>query len=133
MLYNSDMKRKILSVKERNQLKIEHKEYNKRWRTRHLHSMQMDLDDYIDYRQGYYHDYSCKPAASRAQLPQVRETPTIPSYKSVAKPNAVGEDTWSDAQERIEISKGYTIVPAYNKGPYMVVPKSELHTAGKKV
>jgi hypothetical protein len=24
-------------------------------------------------------------------------------------------------------------VPAYNKGPYMVVPVGELHTAGKKV
>ena len=35
--------------------------------------------------------------------------------------------------ERIEISKQYSIVPAYNKGPYMVVPKSELKTAGKKV
>jgi len=24
-------------------------------------------------------------------------------------------------------------VPAYNKGPYMVVPVHELHTAGRKV
>ena len=102
-------------------------------RSKYLHAMQMSLDDYIDYRQGYCHDYSCKMAASRAPLPKVRETPNIPSYKSVTKPIAVGEDTWSDAQERIEISKSYTIVPAYNKGPYMVVPKSELHTAGKKV
>tara|TARA_R110002074_G_scaffold173613_3_gene336424 strand:- start:2319 stop:2606 length:288 start_codon:yes stop_codon:yes gene_type:complete len=95
--------------------------------------MQMSLDDYIDYRQGYYHAVGEKPNARRAPTPQVRETQHVPSMTSGRKSVAVGEDTWSDAQERIEISKSYTIVPAYNKGPYMVVPKSELHTAGKKV
>ena len=40
---------------------------------------------------------------------------------------------WKQEQERIQISKQYTIVPAYNKGPYMVVSKKDLKTAGKKV
>ena len=40
---------------------------------------------------------------------------------------------WKEIQERIEISKQYAIVPAYNKGPYMVVSKEDLKTAGKKV
>tara|TARA_B100000809_G_scaffold17652_1_gene15657 strand:- start:692 stop:1081 length:390 start_codon:yes stop_codon:yes gene_type:complete len=124
--------RKILSVKERNQLKIEHKEYNKRWRTRYLHAMQMDLDDYIDYIQGYYHAVGEKTNARRAVLPKIRETKYIPSYKGTSTIVPGVTHTWSDAQERVEISKSYTIVPAYNKGPYMVVPKSELHTAGKK-
>ena len=35
--------------------------------------------------------------------------------------------------ERIEVSKQYSIVPAYNKGPYMVVSKEDLKTAGRKV
>jgi len=131
------MKREVLTVKQRNQLKVDHKEYNKRLRSKYLHAMQMSLDDYIDYRQGYYHGFkefqATKKAARRAPTPQVRETQHVPSMTSGRKRVAVGEDTWSDAQERIEISKSYTIVPAYNKGPYMVVPKSELHTAGKKV
>ena len=35
--------------------------------------------------------------------------------------------------ERIAVSKQYSIVPAYNKGPYMVVSKEDLKTAGRKV
>lgn len=36
-------------------------------------------------------------------------------------------------RERLEVSAGYTIAPAYNKGPYMVIAKADLKTAGKKV
>ena len=46
--------------------------------------------------------------------------------------SATGVD-WLKHKEKLEISKQYTVVPAYNKGPYMVVPVEELHTAGKKV
>ena len=57
---------------------------------------------------------------------------SIPSTS--AKPNIDGGTrNWKQEQERIQISKQYTIVPAYNKGPYMVVSKKDLHTAGKKV
>ena len=41
--------------------------------------------------------------------------------------------TKPDNRWKLEISKNFTIVPAYNKGPYMVVSKSDLKTAGKKV
>src|SRR6056300_1595022 len=41
--------------------------------------------------------------------------------------------SWKEKQERLEISKQYSIAPAYNKGPYMVVAKEDLKTAGKKV
>jgi len=41
--------------------------------------------------------------------------------------------TKPDNSWKIEASKNFTIVPAYNKGPYMVVSKSDLKTAGKKV
>ena len=62
-------------------------------------------------------------------------TPAIPGMKPLApslKESATGID-WKKHKEKLEISKNYTIVPAYNKGPYMVVPIHELHTAGKKV
>ena len=55
----------------------------------------------------------------------------IPSL-SAFKESATGVD-WLKHKEKLEISKQYTVVPAYNKGPYMVVPVEELHTAGKKV
>ena len=38
-----------------------------------------------------------------------------------------------DNSWKIEASKNFTVVPAYNKGPYMVVNKSDLKTAGRKV
>ena len=63
-------------------------------------------------------------------LPKVRETEEIPSL-STFKESSTGVD-WLKHKEKLEISKQYTVVPAYNKGPYMVVPVEELHTAGKK-
>ena len=41
--------------------------------------------------------------------------------------------TKPDNSWKIEESKNFTIVPAYNKGPYMVVNKRDLKTAGRKV
>ena len=41
--------------------------------------------------------------------------------------------TKKDERWKLEISKQYSILPAYNKGPYMVVSKSDLKTAGRKV
>ena len=48
--------------------------------------------------------------------------------------NKIGHGgTEPDNSWKIEASKNFTIVPAYNKGPYMVVNKSDLKTAGRKV
>jgi hypothetical protein len=33
----------------------------------------------------------------------------------------------------LAVSSQYSIAPAYNKGPYMVIAKEDLKTAGKKV
>jgi hypothetical protein len=41
--------------------------------------------------------------------------------------------SWKEKQERLEVSKQYSIAPAYNKGPYMVVAKEDIKTAGRKV
>jgi hypothetical protein len=51
-----------------------------------------------------------------------------------SKPYHMGSGgTKPDNSWKIEESKKFTIVPAYNKGPYMVVSKSDLLTAGRKV
>ena len=34
-------------------------------------------------------------------------------------------------QEKREISKGYTVAPAYNKGAYQVIPKTDVKHIGK--
>tara|TARA_R110002167_G_scaffold23348_1_gene82880 strand:+ start:606 stop:1070 length:465 start_codon:yes stop_codon:yes gene_type:complete len=117
-------KRKIL-------LKTEHKAYNKRLRQRYLHSAQLTFDDYVNYIEGYYRIPTQTESVKRYSAPKVRETEEIPSL-STFKESSTGVD-WLKHKEKLEISKQYTVVPAYNKGPYMVVPVEELHTAGKKV
>ena len=48
--------------------------------------------------------------------------------------NKIGHGgTKPDNRWKIEASKNFTIAPAYNKGPYMVVAKEDIKTAGRKV
>jgi hypothetical protein len=124
-------KRKVLSEKRKVLLKVEHRAYNKRMRAKYLHSNQLTFDDYVDYVEGYYKVSIQTQSVKRYSMPKVRETEEIPSL-STFRESAPGVD-WLKHKEKLEISKQYTVVPAYNKGPYMVVPVEELHTAGKKV
>ena len=124
-------KRKILTEKDKILFKAKHKAYNKRLRKQYLHKFQLTFDDFGDYLQGYYKtSLKARPIKS-SSFPKLRESPIIPSMSSL-KDAATGID-WLKHKEKLEISKNYTIVPAYNKGPYMVVPVHELHTAGMKV
>ena len=124
-------KRKVLSEKRKILLKVEHRAYNKRMRAKYLHSNQLTFDDYVDYVDGYYKVSIQTQSVKRYSIPKVRETEEIPSL-STLRESATGVD-WLKHKEKLEISKQYTVVPAYNKGPYMVVPVHELHTAGRKV
>ena len=124
-------KRKVLTEKRKISLRVEHKAYNKRLRQRYLHSAQLTFDDFVDYLQGYYKKTQITRPIKSSTLPKVRKSEFIPSL-SAFKESATGVD-WQKHKEKLEISKQYTVVPAYNKGPYMVVPVHELHTAGKKV
>ena len=124
-------KRKVLSEKRKILLKVEHRAYNKRMRAKYLHSNQLTFNDYVDYVDGYYKVSIQTQSVKRYSIPKVRETEEIPSL-SAFKESVTGVD-WLNHKEKLEISKQYTVVPAYNKGPYMVVPVDELHTAGKKV
>ena len=101
-----------------------------------LNTDTMTLNEYIDYIRGVY-----KPIKKRypvktytpgsvvstvsTSVSKTESEGSIPSTS--AKPNIDGGTrNWKQEQERIQISKQYTIVPAYNKGPYMVVSKKDL-------
>ena len=63
-----------------------------------------------------------------------RTMPRENTLSDVQISNKIGTGgTKPDNSWKIEASKNFTIVPAYNKGPYMVVNKSDLKTAGRKV
>ena len=56
------------------------------------------------------------------------------TLSDVPMSNKIGHGgTKPDNSWKIEASKNFTIVPAYNKGPYMVVNKKDLKSAGRKV
>ena len=61
---------------------------------------------------------------------RIYETP----QPNIELSNKIGQGgTKPDNSWRIEASKNFTIAPAYNKGPYMVIAKEDIKTAGKKV
>ena len=56
-------------------------------------------------------------------------SPEIPSLLHSSKTKCKN-DTLSK-EERLEISKNYTVAPAYNKGAYQVIPKGDVKWIGK--
>ena len=61
-------------------------------------------------------------------VPETREELSVPLSNTIGNGGTKPDNSW-----KIEASKNCTIVPAYNKGPYMVVNKKDLKTAGRKV
>jgi len=57
------------------------------------------------------------------------ESPKIPSLLHSSKPKSKSEPLSS--KEKLEISKNYTVAPAYNKGAYQVIPKGDVKWIGK--
>ena len=123
---NSTKKRKAkgLTQRDRDAL-VEHKKY--------LKSLGIDPDKkkskrdlriYMDPRQSKYAE-----PRNTAYYDTTQQVLPVPKKKMAPVTNR----SWKEVQERLEISKQYSIAPAYNKGPYMVVAREDLKTAGKKV
>ena len=56
----------------------------------------------------------------------MRETPYIPSNNA-----GIGDTTKRDNNHELEVSKNYTIAPAYNKGAYQVIGKDSIKDIGR--
>lgn len=56
-----------------------------------------------------------------------RETPAYPSNMSSVCNTGVSEDT----RIRQEVSKNFTVAPAYNKGAYQVISKENIKDIGR--
>ena len=117
------------------------KEQNKFLKSKGL--PQMTEQDYIDYRRGKYKPpvtttRSVVSTVSTSVSKTVSEgsNPSTPAKQEPKLSNKIGGGAtrnWREEKERLEVSRQYSIAPAYNKGPYMVVNKSDLKTAGRKV
>jgi hypothetical protein len=131
-LRRTKKKMKNLSSNQISKFEEELRVHNKFMKQKGLHSMLMTLDEYIKYRFGQ----SPKVKTTFVPLqsvPHVRETPEYPSLSNSKNMGNGGTIDHKTQMERIAVSKQYSIVPAYNKGPYMVVSKEDLKTAGRKV
>jgi len=111
------------------------REQNKFWKKHKL--PEMELSEYIDYIHGKWKPKTPRKLETLVFSPKVvnKHDTTIRKEKKL-DPVKLGNGkstNWKEQQERLEISKQYTIAPAYNKGPYMVVAKSDIKTAGRKV
>ena len=131
-LRRTKKKMKNLSSNQISKFEEELRVHNKFMKQKGIHSMLMTLDEYIKYRFGQ----SPKVKTTFVPLqsvPHVRETPEYPSLSNSKNMGNGGTIDHKTQMERIEVSKQYSIVPAYNKGPFMVVSKEDLKTAGRKV
>jgi hypothetical protein len=121
-----------LSANQLSQYKEDCRLYNKHMKQIGLPNHQLNLEDYIKYRFGKLKVKTVHIVGTyEPDKVYRRETPDYPS--AVTKLGNGGTIDHKERQERLEISKQYSIVPAYNKGPYMVVGKEDLKTAGRKV
>jgi|TARA_B100000035_G_scaffold225632_1_gene194108 hypothetical protein len=65
-------------------------------------------------------------------LEQVGKLQTFTSYKSVKEaPTYKSSGTKPVDNIKLEVSKQYTVAPAYNKGPSMVVGKKDIKDIGR--
>lgn len=114
-------KAKGITQRDRDAL-VEHRKY--------LRSLGIDPDRKIP-------KYNVYDTPRQSQFAEKRTTHSTTQEKILPQPRRLTGHTskrnWRDEQERLEISRQYTIAPAYNKGPYMVVSGSDIKTAGKKV
>jgi hypothetical protein len=132
--YSRKNKKKMnsLSSNQLAEFKEDLRKHNKHYKSKNCHSMLMTLDVYIKYRFGALPKVKTGFVPLQS-VPYVRETPDIPSLSNSKNMGNGGTIDHKTKMERIEVSKQYSIVPAYNKGPYMVVGKEDLKTAGRKV
>lgn len=71
--------------------------------------------------------------AKKKQLGSPIEIPDYTTHNPVKLSNSIGNGTKSPDTSKAEFAKSnYALVPAYNKGPIMVVSKDNLKHAGKK-
>ena len=95
---------------------------------KYLRKLGFDCDDTgrikLTSNGGYYLDI----ASRTMNEPREKTLSDVPMSNKIGTGGTKPDNRW-----KIEASKNFTIAPAYNKGPYMVVAKEDIKTAGRKV
>ena len=72
-----------------------------------------------------------KKKGAVAQMGERRTCTAKVESSSLSSSTNSGQGTKVDNSWRVEISKKYTVAPAYNKGAYQVIPRSDVEHIGK--
>ncbi len=67
--------------------------------------------------------------AGKTPWPTVRATEDIPSITSFNQSST--RKTIAEEQDILEVSKNFTVAPAYNKGAYQVISKDDVEYIGR--
>ena len=95
---------------------------------KYLKSMGFDCDDNGRIKLTLDGRHSINIAERTMPYEREAELSDVPMSNKISHGGTKPDNRW-----KIEASKNFTIAPAYNKGPYMVVAKEDIKTAGRKV
>jgi len=95
---------------------------------KYLKSMGFDCDDNGRIKLTLDGRHSINIAERTMQYEREATLSDVPMSNKISHGGTKPDNRW-----KIEASKNFTIAPAYNKGPYMVVAKEDIKTAGRKV
>ena len=77
--------------------------------------------------------------AEKTPWPKVRETENIPSLSTMSnsstrkskEPSLPGLARLKEEKDILEVSRNFTVAPAYNKGAYQVISKEDVEYIGR--
>tara|TARA_Y100000389_G_scaffold69886_1_gene66579 strand:+ start:223 stop:633 length:411 start_codon:yes stop_codon:yes gene_type:complete len=126
----SSKKRRVKITKAKMQeLELQWRQHNRDMKRKGMHDLRYDtLQQYIDYAYGRTKiQTKFQPLETttdwRHSLADHRERyPSAP----LTKPTTAVDNSW-----KAEQSKNFTVAPAYNKGAYQVIPRSDVKHIGK--
>ena len=95
---------------------------------KYLKSMGFDCDDNGRIKLTTDGRYTIDIAERTMPVEREQTLSNVPMSNKISHGGTKPDNRW-----KIEASKNFTIAPAYNKGPYMVVAKEDIKTAGRKV
>ena len=67
--------------------------------------------------------------AEKTPWPKVRETENIPSLSTMS--NSSTRKSIKEEKDILEVSRNFTVAPAYNKGAYQVISQENIKDIGR--
>ncbi|MBT3544409.1 MAG: hypothetical protein HN488_03595 [Saprospiraceae bacterium] len=109
------------------ELELEWRKHNKFMKQKGMHDLRYDnFSDYLDYCFGKIKlKTTFQPYEAKETYRRQDNSDKYPSA-AMTKPTKAIDNSW-----KAEESKNFTVAPAYNKGAYQVIPRTDVQHIGK--